>query len=90
MVVQKTTNLYYLKLRIENLYFIFAAFVSGEKEGLILETPYKMGETLNGTSGLDIEAEKRLIEETLKQLKAESYSEDSIKSAMKDLGIQRL
>ncbi|KAK4440622.1 Alcohol-forming fatty acyl-CoA reductase [Sesamum alatum] len=68
---------------------VSTAYVSGEKEGLILETPYKLGETLNGASGLDIAAEKQLVEETLKQLRAEKYSEDSIKSAMKDLGIQR-
>lgn len=55
-----------------------------------METPYKMGETLNGTRGLDIDAEKKLIEETLKQLKADNYSEEFITSAMKDLGIQRL
>ncbi|KAL0370179.1 UNVERIFIED_CONTAM: Alcohol-forming fatty acyl-CoA reductase [Sesamum angustifolium] len=68
---------------------VSTAYVSGEKEGLILETPYKMGETLNGTSGLDIDAEKRLVDDTLKQLKAENCSEEFIKSAMKDLGIQR-
>ncbi|XP_057806145.1 alcohol-forming fatty acyl-CoA reductase-like [Salvia miltiorrhiza] len=68
---------------------VSTAYVSGEREGLILETPYMMGETLNGTRGLDIDAEKKLIEETLKQLKADNYDEDSIKSIMKDLGIQR-
>ncbi|KAI3450697.1 hypothetical protein Pfo_007362 [Paulownia fortunei] len=75
--------------KLKVLVHVSTAYVSGEKEGLILETPYKMGETLNGTTGLDIDAETRLVEETLKQLKAENYSEDSIKSAMKDFGIQR-
>jgi fatty acyl-CoA reductase len=71
------------------LLHVSTAFVSGEREGLILETPYKMGETLNGTTGLDIDAEKKLVEETLKQMRAEDCSEGNIKSAMKDLGIQR-
>ncbi|KAK6138311.1 hypothetical protein DH2020_027957 [Rehmannia glutinosa] len=75
--------------KLKVLVHVSTAYVSGEKEGLILETPYKMGETLNGTSGLDIESEKKLIDETLKQLKAENCSEDIIKSNMKDLGIQR-
>lgn len=48
-----------------------------------------MGETLNGTSGLDIESEKKLIDDTLKHLKAQNCTEDIIKSTMKDLGIQR-
>ncbi|KAG8387510.1 hypothetical protein BUALT_Bualt02G0028600 [Buddleja alternifolia] len=75
--------------KLKVLLHISTAYVSGEKEGLILENPYKMGETLNGASGLDIETETKLIDETLKQLRAENCSEDSITSAMKDFGIQR-
>ena len=55
----------------------------------MLETPYNMGETLNGTSGLDVEVEKKFLEEKLKELRAENNSEQSITLAMKDLGIQR-
>ncbi|KAF3644206.1 putative fatty acyl-CoA reductase 5 [Capsicum annuum] len=62
---------------------------TGEKTGLILETPYKLGETLNGTSGLDIHTEKKVIEETLKQLKFEGSSEETITSTMKELGLAR-
>lgn len=68
---------------------VSTAYVSGEKEGLILETPYAMGETLNGISGLDIDSEKKLTEEKLKQLRAENTSHEAITFAMKDLGIQR-
>ncbi|XP_031112843.1 alcohol-forming fatty acyl-CoA reductase-like [Ipomoea triloba] len=71
------------------LLHVSTAYVSGEKEGLIQETPYQMGETLNGKCGLDIEREKKIIEETLKTLRAENASEKSITLAMKDLGIQR-
>lgn len=56
---------------------------------MILETPYNLGETLNGTSGLDIDTENKVMEETLKQLKAEGSSEQSITSAMKELGLER-
>ncbi|KAH6836680.1 Jojoba acyl CoA reductase-related male sterility protein [Perilla frutescens var. hirtella] len=75
--------------KLKVLLHVSTAYVCGEKEGLILETPYKMGETLNGTIGLDIDAEKKLIDETLKSLKAENYSDDFIQSKMKELGIQR-
>lgn len=67
----------------------FSAYVCGEKEGLMLEKPYYMGETLNGTLGLDIEAEKKVMDEKLKQLKAENASEKSITTAMKELGLER-
>ncbi|CAN4100759.1 unnamed protein product [Withania somnifera] len=69
---------------------VSTAYVSGERTGLILETPYKLGETLNGTSAvLDIDSEKKVIEETLKQLRFEGSSEESITSAMKELGLER-
>lgn len=61
----------------------------GEKEGIVLETPFKMGETLNGTYGLDIDTEKQIVEETLTQLQAQAASDKYITSAMKELGIQR-
>lgn len=48
-----------------------------------------MGEALNGMSGLDIGDEKKLVEETLKHLMTENYSQEHIISTMKDLGIQR-
>ncbi|KAG6414766.1 hypothetical protein SASPL_122140 [Salvia splendens] len=67
---------------------VSTAYVSGEREGLIMENPCVMGETLNGTHGLDIDVETKLIEETLKQL--DNFDEDSIKSAMIDLGLQSL
>ncbi|KAK6119897.1 hypothetical protein DH2020_046371 [Rehmannia glutinosa] len=73
------------KLRV--LLHVSTAYVCGEKEGLVLETPFKFGETLNGTSGLDIDSEKQVVEEILKELRADS--EKHVTSVMKDLGIQR-
>ena len=49
-----------------------------------------MGETLNGTTGLDIDNEARLTEEKLKELQAEEANEATITLAMKDFGIKRL
>ncbi|KAA8544229.1 hypothetical protein F0562_022241 [Nyssa sinensis] len=76
-------------LKIKLLLHVSTAYVSGEKEGLIQENPYYMGETLNGTSGLDIDVEKKVVEERLSELQAEGATEKEIRRAMKDLGIQR-
>ncbi|PSR86500.1 Alcohol-forming fatty acyl-CoA reductase [Actinidia chinensis var. chinensis] len=65
------------------------AYVSGEREGLILESPYYMGETLNGASGLDIDTEMKVVEERLSELQAEEATDGEITMAMKDFGIQR-
>ncbi|KVH90680.1 Fatty acyl-CoA reductase [Cynara cardunculus var. scolymus] len=67
---------------------VSTAYVSGEKPGLMLETPYYLGDSLNGTSGLDIEEERRIVEDKLKELKSDQNADDkSIKLAMIDLGI---
>ncbi|XP_059314845.1 alcohol-forming fatty acyl-CoA reductase-like [Lycium ferocissimum] len=75
--------------KLKVLLHVSTAYVCGEKEGLMLEKPYNMGEALNGTLGLDIESERKVMEETLKQLKAEDASEKSITTAMKELGLER-
>lgn len=68
---------------------VSTAYVSGEKEGVVRETPYQMGDTLNGRSGLDIEVEKQLAEAKLEQLQADGATEDTIKLSMKDMGMER-
>lgn len=67
-----------------------AAYVCGEKGGLIEERHYEMGETLNGVSGLDIDAELKLAQSKLKELTAMGSTPQEISMAMKDLGISRL
>lgn len=63
----------------------------GESVGVCPEHPFKMGETLNGTPGLDIDAEVRLAERKVKELHADpDLSDKAITRALKDLGIQRL
>ena len=69
---------------------MFAAYVCGEPpEGLILESPYKLGDSLNGVPGLDIEAEKELVEHKLHELQRQGATDKEIKVAMKDLGLKR-
>ncbi|TQD73638.1 hypothetical protein C1H46_040827 [Malus baccata] len=76
-------------IQLQVLVHVSTAYVCGEKEGLLLENPYRMGETLNGTTGLDIDNEIRLLQEKLKELRAEEASEQAITLALKDFGLQR-
>lgn len=61
----------------------------GEGSGLILESPYVFGDSLNGVAGLDVNAEKKLITEKLGELREKGATEREIKVAMRDLGITR-
>ncbi|KAL9247303.1 hypothetical protein vseg_020747 [Gypsophila vaccaria] len=75
--------------KLKVLIHVSTAYVSGETAGIVRETPYKMGEALNGRSGLDIEMEKKLVEDKLKELNAIGATQDVIKLNMKDLAMQR-
>ena len=66
-----------------------AAYVCGEREGLILEDPHHFGVSLNGVPGPDIDMEKKKVEDKLNQLRVEGATEHDIELAMKDLGTQR-
>lgn len=68
---------------------VSTAYVSGETEGVVKETPYHIGDSLNGRPGLDIEEEKRLVDAKLEELRANGASEETIKSTMKDMGMER-
>ncbi|GMH11123.1 hypothetical protein Nepgr_012964 [Nepenthes gracilis] len=68
---------------------VSTAYVSGERVGLISEDPYHLGDALNGASGLDAEEERKLVQQKLNELRADGATEDSIKLAMKDMGIER-
>ncbi|KAK6926605.1 Fatty acyl-coenzyme A reductase, NAD-binding domain [Dillenia turbinata] len=75
---------------IKLLLHVSTAYVWGEREGLMLEKPFYMGETLNGVSGLDIGEERKVLEEKLNDLRAKGVTDEkAITMAMKDLGIQR-
>ncbi|KAG6570489.1 Fatty acyl-CoA reductase 3, partial [Cucurbita argyrosperma subsp. sororia] len=62
---------------------------TGEGGGLILETPYELGESLNDIQGLDIATEQRVAEEKFKQLEESGASKEAITLAMKGLGLER-
>ncbi|WMV12449.1 hypothetical protein MTR67_005834 [Solanum verrucosum] len=71
------------------LLHVSTAYVCGEKEGLILEKPLNYGETLNGSSHLDIDMEQKLVEEALKELQDRNATEKEVRLAMRVLGIER-
>ncbi|XP_076908169.1 putative fatty acyl-CoA reductase 4 [Bidens hawaiensis] len=68
---------------------VSTAYVVGEKSGIIMETPFKMSETLNGKNDLNINEEKKMIQERHRQLVVDKANEEAISSYMKDFGIQR-
>ncbi|KAI3906992.1 hypothetical protein MKW92_023608 [Papaver armeniacum] len=77
--------------KLKLLLHISTAYVWGEKSGLILENPLRMGETLNGTKSpeLDIEVEMKLVSERLNELKAKQVSQKEEMIAMKEFGLER-
>ncbi|XP_074312156.1 alcohol-forming fatty acyl-CoA reductase-like [Silene latifolia] len=74
---------------IKLLIHVSTAYVCGENGGLIPESPYSMGEALNGLPGLDIETEKKLAKQLLSNLKARELPEKGIRQIMKNFGRQR-
>lgn len=54
-----------------------------------METPYKLGESLNGIQGLDIATEQKVMEEKLEQLEENGATKEAITLAMKDFGLER-
>jgi len=73
----------------QRCYTSFSAYVCGERGGLILEDPYHFGDSLNGVSGLDIEAERTIVCDKLDELREQGATEREIEIAMKNLGISR-
>ena len=71
------------------VYLLFSAYIWGEKGGLLPEHPCRMGESLNGTPGLDIETEIMVANEEVKRLRSEQASEAAITNALKDFGLKR-
>ncbi|KAI4322400.1 hypothetical protein L6164_022101 [Bauhinia variegata] len=76
-------------VKLKMLVHVSTAYVCGERGGLILESPYHLGDSLNGVPGLDIDVEKKVVEDKLDELRRQEANEDEIKLAMKDLGIDR-
>ncbi|GJZ41319.1 alcohol-forming fatty acyl-CoA reductase-like protein [Tanacetum coccineum] len=59
---------------------------TGEKSGVILETPFKMSETLNGKNNLDIQGERNVIQERHMLLVDNKANEATISAGMKKFG----
>ncbi|PIA58968.1 hypothetical protein AQUCO_00400078v1 [Aquilegia coerulea] len=76
-------------VKLEMFLHVSTAYVCGEKSGVIQEKPFQMGETLNGTLGLDIQQEQRLVEDTLNELQALKATKEEKRLAMKELGMKR-
>ena len=67
-----------------------AAYVAGERQGLVQERPFRLGETLKEGTHLDIDVELRLAKDLQKQMQADgSMDPKAERKAMKDLGLAR-
>lgn len=71
------------------LLHVSTAYVAGTQEGLLLEKPLQMGETLRLGYHLDIAAELRLVEKVKTGLKAANSSAKDELTALKELGFKR-
>ncbi|KAI4983905.1 hypothetical protein ZWY2020_028378 [Hordeum vulgare] len=65
------------------------AYVCGEQEGLVLEKPFMMGDTLREGTHLDIESELNLIKHAQMELKANCATDKAERKTMKELGLKR-
>ncbi|KAF0900365.1 hypothetical protein E2562_031106 [Oryza meyeriana var. granulata] len=75
--------------KLKMLLHVSTAYVAGEQEGLILEKPFFMGQTLREGTHLDITSELNLIKETRREMKANCCSEKTEKRTMKEFGLKR-
>uniref|UniRef100_A0A453RSC2 Fatty acyl-CoA reductase n=1 Tax=Aegilops tauschii subsp. strangulata TaxID=200361 RepID=A0A453RSC2_AEGTS len=68
-----------------------AAFAAGDREGLIMERPFKKGETLREGTYLDIDAELRLVGDVKKELERQDGGDKTKRErkGMKELGLER-
>ncbi|KAK6144218.1 hypothetical protein DH2020_021038 [Rehmannia glutinosa] len=77
--------------KLKLLLHVSTAFVHESRPELLLEKPFQMGGTLKGAkaSYLDIEAEKKLVDETKTRLQAQNMTDKEFASTLRDLGIER-
>ncbi|KAM0901616.1 hypothetical protein ACQ4PT_019867 [Festuca glaucescens] len=75
------------------LLHVSTAFAAGDREGLIMEKPFKKGETLKEGTYLDIDVELRLVGDVKKELLQDGVGsgdhDKTERKAMKELGLQR-
>ncbi|XP_065850026.1 fatty acyl-CoA reductase 3-like isoform X1 [Euphorbia lathyris] len=75
--------------KVKMLVHVSTAYVCGEDGGLILEKPLSLGKSKNGSTKVEIEVEKKLVQEKLAQLLSENASQKETAIAMKKLGLER-
>ncbi|GFQ03243.1 fatty acyl-coa reductase 1 [Phtheirospermum japonicum] len=77
--------------KLKLLCHVSTAFLHGSRPGLLLEEPFNMGETLKGAkaSCLNIDTEKKLVEETRARLQAQNMNEKELTLTLRDLATQR-
>lgn len=76
-------------LKIKAFLHISTAYVCGEGEGLVKENALPGSEGLNKVSYLNIEAEKRLADQRVKELEEKMATLKAIRMEMKNLGLER-
>lgn len=60
-----------------------------EEGSIFQEKPFEMGQSLKGTSKLDIHTEMNLLKKKFDELRAMNVDEKTLKYALKDYGIER-
>ncbi|KAL2331939.1 hypothetical protein Fmac_019520 [Flemingia macrophylla] len=76
-------------VKLKVLVHVSTAYVCGEREGVIVEDPHHSGVSLNGVPGLNIDIEKKKVDEKFNELREEGATKHDIELAMKDLGSKR-
>ncbi|EMS66724.1 Fatty acyl-CoA reductase 1 [Triticum urartu] len=71
------------------LLHVSTAFVAGDQEGLLMEKPFKSGESLRKGYNLDVQAEIKLVENFKSTLRMHSSNDKLEKKKMKELGLKR-
>ncbi|KAK9126426.1 hypothetical protein Scep_015272 [Stephania cephalantha] len=66
-------------VRTDILMHVSTAYVCGEKSGILVEKPFRIGETLNGSLELDIQQELKLSNQTLEELRSQRATKDERK-----------
>ncbi|KAF8647879.1 hypothetical protein HU200_065139 [Digitaria exilis] len=77
---------------LEVILHVSTAYVVGERQGVIQERPFKLGETLREDEPelrLDIDAELRLAMDYQRQLAGDDAEQKNERKAMKELGLAR-
>ncbi|RZC73223.1 hypothetical protein C5167_048700 [Papaver somniferum] len=76
---------------LEMILHVSTAYIhTGETPGVILEKPFDISQTMKETSKiLDIDEEKKLVQDRLNELRAAQVSEKQETAAMKELGAER-